>query len=269
MGQYPSGPTAIAVYAVLARRADRDGESWPRLRSIAEQAGTSPRSAQRAVRLLEVLGLVEVATCYEQGTNRQTSNLYILLTPPDPLPAIDPDPEKWPLPERKRFLVHAGNRAQLVADARAESRPQEDVREAAPCQAVTPAPVRLTPSLCQADTRPHVRLAGQEGNICEGNTGKEGYLASFSIAEVGLSNRQVWSSVLAELAKRGQVGRGEIETWLRPAALIGRDGETLIVGAPNAVARDRITSRLLPPLREAIAATLGTDVGLSIVVDVG
>ena len=54
---------------------------------------------------------------------------------------------------------------------------------------------------------------------------------------------------------------------MRPAALIGRDGETLIVGAPNAVARDRIATRLLPALREALAATIGVTVGVEVVVE--
>jgi hypothetical protein len=89
----------------------------------------------------------------------------------------------------------------------------------------------------------------------------------FTIEEVGLSNRQVWAATLAELARRGDVGRAELETWLRPAALIGRDGETLLLGAPNAVARDRITTRLMPALREALAATIGVTVGIEVVVE--
>jgi hypothetical protein len=89
----------------------------------------------------------------------------------------------------------------------------------------------------------------------------------FTIEEVGLSNRQVWAATLAELARRGDVGRAELETWLRPAALIGRDGDTLLVGAPNAVARDRIATRLMPALREALAATIGVTVGIRVVVE--
>jgi len=91
----------------------------------------------------------------------------------------------------------------------------------------------------------------------------------FTIAEVGLSNRQVWAATLAELARRGDVGRAELETWLRPAGLIGREGLILLVGAPNAVARDRIASRLLPALREALAATIGVTVEIEVVVETG
>jgi hypothetical protein len=91
----------------------------------------------------------------------------------------------------------------------------------------------------------------------------------FTVEEVGLSNRQVWAATLAELARRGDVSRADVGTWLRPAGLIGRDGATLIVGAPNAVARDRIVSRLLPHLRQAIAATIGVTVGIEVIVETG
>jgi hypothetical protein len=89
----------------------------------------------------------------------------------------------------------------------------------------------------------------------------------FTVEEVGLSNRQVWAAILAEITRRGDVGRADLETWLRPAGLIGRDGETLLVGAPNAVARDRIATRLLPALRDAIAATIGAPVRVEVVVE--
>jgi hypothetical protein len=88
----------------------------------------------------------------------------------------------------------------------------------------------------------------------------------FTIEEVGLSNRQVWAATLAELVRRGDVSRADVETWLRPAGLIGRNGGILLVGAPNAVARDRIVSRLLPALREALAATIGLALAVEVVV---
>jgi hypothetical protein len=87
----------------------------------------------------------------------------------------------------------------------------------------------------------------------------------FIVAEIGLSNRQVWAATLAEIARRGDISRADLETWLRPAGLIGRDGETLIVGAPSGIARDRISSRLLTPLREALAATIGVSLAVAVV----
>jgi hypothetical protein len=89
----------------------------------------------------------------------------------------------------------------------------------------------------------------------------------FTIEEVGLSNRQVWAATLAELGRRGDVGRADLETWLRPAALVGREGDTLIVGAPSAVGRDRIATRLLPALRQALTATIGVALNVVIVVE--
>jgi len=51
---------------------------------------------------------------------------------------------------------------------------------------------------------------------------------------------------------------------LRPAALIGREGATLILGAPNAVSRDRIATRLLPAVREALSTTIGSPVAVAV-----
>ena len=89
----------------------------------------------------------------------------------------------------------------------------------------------------------------------------------FVIEEVGLSNRQVWAAMLAEMARHGAVSQADRETWLRPAGLIGRDGDTLIVGTPNAVARDRIALRLLPALRQALTATIGVALDVVVVVE--
>ena len=60
MGRYPFGPSALAVYTVLARRADRDGDSWPRMRTIAEQAGVSPRTVQ--THLTHVYGKLRIGS---------------------------------------------------------------------------------------------------------------------------------------------------------------------------------------------------------------
>jgi hypothetical protein len=118
MGRYPFGAAALAVYAVLARRADRDGDCWPSLGLIADDSGTSTSTVKRALRLLELLELVEIAVCYEQGSQRQTSHVYTLLTPPDPLPEIEPDPRKWPKASRRTLLVRSGNRSESIAAAR-------------------------------------------------------------------------------------------------------------------------------------------------------
>jgi hypothetical protein len=89
----------------------------------------------------------------------------------------------------------------------------------------------------------------------------------FTVEEVGLTNRQVWSAILAEAARQGEMSAGDLETWLRPASLIGREGDTLIIGAPTAVGRDRLATRLLGPLRAAVAAAIGAALEVRVEVD--
>ena len=264
--QYPFGADALAVYAVLARRADRDGESWERVRPMARLAATKERTFQRCIRLLELLGLVLVEACYFEGTKVQTSNRYTLLTPPEEPPAVDADPATWPAPVRPVVFVTRGANRRHVADARRQERAELLSPPPTGCRQDTPPGVGWTPPPRPRDTPPGVVPTPQEGNTCEGNTRKGG-LPSFVIKEVGLSNRQVWAATLGELARGNDVSRGDLETWLRPAALIGRDGETLVIGAPNAVSRDRIATRLLPAVRDAIGATIGTPVGVAVIVD--
>jgi hypothetical protein len=268
MRRHPYGADAIAVYAVLARRADRDGESWPGLPSIALQAATSERTAQRALHLLELLGLVEITACYEAGSNRQMSNLYTLLTPPDIVPVLDPDPGKWPTPERQKLVIAGGNRSQTVTDARTAS-----VAEApTPRQADTPSPVSLTPPGCQVDTLPGVSLTPEGIHRKKDSTVKDGpcegarTVERWIVEEVGLSNAQVWAAALAEIERRGEVARTELEVWLRPAALVGRDGKALVIGVSTAVAQDRVGRRLLPAVRAALAHVVGVSLPVSVVV---
>jgi hypothetical protein len=263
---------------------------------------------QKALRLLELLGLVEISTCYAQETRRQTSNLYTLLTPPDQLPEIDPDPRKWTRPQRRTVLVRGSNRSEAVTAARPGQRGLTGE------QPVGDSLIRVSKAATPRNgcTLPAAPDAPLEGNTREGTTrkershetndretarrpdGKEDDLhvqadrpsrssATFVLPEVGLTNRQVWAATLGELARRGEIGRTELESWLRPAALIGRDGETppsgrvpaervgpeglrLVIGAPNAVSRERIATRLLPAVREALAATIGVPVEVSVVV---
>jgi hypothetical protein len=298
LGQYPFGADALAVYAVLARRADRDGESWERVKPMARLAATKERTFQRCIRLLELLGLVEVESCYFEGTNIRTSNRYTLLPPPQEPPDVDPDPARWPAPVRPMVFVSRGANRRHVADARPRLR-SEDVSPqptslpipATGCRADTTPGVVPTPTPRRADTTPGVALTPQEGTSGEESTRKErsfgvkdgqdaspaaflqppGHLAvsaqrSFVIPEIGLTNRQVWAATLGELARRGDVGRTELESWLRPAALIGRDGATLIIGTPNAVTRERIATRLLPAVRDALGVAIGAPVGVSVIV---
>jgi hypothetical protein len=327
--RFSFGAHALAVYAVLARRASRDGESWERVKLMARQAATTERMFQRCIRLLELLGLIAVDSCYYEGTRIQASNRYTLLTPPQAPPEVDPDPARWPAPTRRVILVTRGPNRRHVSDVRPES--SREVEEARrehilpdstistsgndPLDsAALPAPLPALPTGCRPDTTPGVvptptprredTTPGVPSTPCEGNTGegntwkeesldeKDGCkttvgrlqadgqddelpaawstpcsrLADFVIQEIGLTNRQVWAATLGELARRGEVGRTELEGWLRPAALIGRDGTTLVIGAPNAVSREQIATRLVPAVRQALSATIGSPVEVSVVV---
>ena len=67
MGRYPFGAAALAVYAVLARRADREGDSWPSLELIAAESGASARTVQQGAPLARAPRTGRDRLCYEQG----------------------------------------------------------------------------------------------------------------------------------------------------------------------------------------------------------
>jgi hypothetical protein len=87
---------------------------------------------------------------------------------------------------------------------------------------------------------------------------------SFTIAEIGLSSGQVWAAALAELARGSAVSATDLEAWLRPAALVGREGDALVLGTPNSAARDRIAARLLPAVRAALAQVIGSSLHVTV-----
>ncbi len=90
----------------------------------------------------------------------------------------------------------------------------------------------------------------------------------FIVSECGLPSNQVWAAVLEEAALRGEVGRTTIDAWLRTTTLLGRgEGRSLIVGVPHPVAQQRITSRFLPALVNAVAAVTGERLPVEIVVE--
>ncbi|HEV2107701.1 MAG TPA: hypothetical protein VGR16_05515, partial [Thermomicrobiales bacterium] len=89
----------------------------------------------------------------------------------------------------------------------------------------------------------------------------------FVIQECGVPSRQVWAAVLAELTTRGDVSRANVDTWLRPAGIIGRgeDG-AVIIGAPTKLAQRRITARFIPDLKACVAAVAGAPLDIEIVI---
>jgi hypothetical protein len=71
----------------------------------------------------------------------------------------------------------------------------------------------------------------------------------------GLSNLQLWAVAQEALATR--LTRANWETWIRPAMLIGIDGDgALVLGTPSAVAQRRVASRLLLDVEAVLAELL-------------
>jgi hypothetical protein len=89
----------------------------------------------------------------------------------------------------------------------------------------------------------------------------------FHVAECGLPSGQVWAAVVEEAARGGEISRANVDAWLRPTTLLGRgEGGALIVGAPHTLAQRRVATRFLPALRSAVAAVIGADAPIEVVV---
>ncbi|HEU0113096.1 MAG TPA: helix-turn-helix domain-containing protein [Thermomicrobiales bacterium] len=238
LGRFSFGPAAIAVYVALARRADRDGDSWPRLRSIAEQAATSPSTVRRAIRLLEQLGLVEVAARYERGSNRQTSNLYTLLTPPVEPPAVGDDPESWPTPQRRILLIDSPpgarrltTRAESVADARQQF-------PLPPFQADRGSPSPPEASPFRTNRGAPASREGQEGNTVEGEPREGATVDQIETTNtaggrppVGSDGRRIARILQAAAADPERPPHAPPERWARMTGALSTDDALRIARA--------------------------------------
>lgn len=78
------------------------------------------------------------------------------------------------------------------------------------------------------------------------------------VAETGVSIKQVWPFVLAELQQR--TTRANYEMWLRHCSIVGTDGDVVVVGAPSAFARDWVNDRLLQVIKRTLSELLGKNV---------
>jgi hypothetical protein len=80
----------------------------------------------------------------------------------------------------------------------------------------------------------------------------------------GLTNHQIWSSVLETLSMR--LTAATLETWVRPASIIGMEDDTLILGTPNAFAQRRLSTRLQSEIVSALGELLDGPVEVRVVV---
>lgn len=57
---------AVAVYTYLADRADKNGECWPSVKTIAGDIKLSPATVRRAIKDLRKAGLIETQQRYRE-----------------------------------------------------------------------------------------------------------------------------------------------------------------------------------------------------------
>ena len=77
--------------------------------------------------------------------------------------------------------------------------------------------------------------------------------------------QQMWHVAQEEL--RFQLSRPGYETWLANAVLVDYDGYTFTVGVPTRLARDWLTERYVPLIRETLSGVIGGDCDVVITVD--
>jgi len=83
---------------------------------------------------------------------------------------------------------------------------------------------------------------------------------------VPLDVQQIWQAAQEEL--RFQLARPGYETWLRNAVLLDcEDGHMFTIGVPTRLARDWLTERYVPLIRETLSGLLSRDCEVLITVD--
>ncbi len=99
-----------------------------------------------------------------------------------------------------------------------------------------------------------------------GEIGAEPFVAPvFAIEACGMTNRQLWSAVLAEVQANGRIGGAEVATWLREAAIVAVTGETVTLGVPHDLARRRVDGRHSGAIRGALERVSGLRFELEVV----
>lgn len=63
---------AIAVYTYLSERANKNGECWPSVKTIAGDIKLSPATVRRAIKDLRKVGLIETKQRYRDTHGKST-----------------------------------------------------------------------------------------------------------------------------------------------------------------------------------------------------
>ncbi|HZB98243.1 MAG TPA: chromosomal replication initiator protein DnaA [Candidatus Sulfotelmatobacter sp.] len=77
--------------------------------------------------------------------------------------------------------------------------------------------------------------------------------------------QQIWKAAQEEL--RFQLTRPGYDTWLANATLLERSGSRFTIGVPTRLARDWVTERYQPIIREILSSLIGQDCEVSVTVD--
>ena len=89
---------------------------------------------------------------------------------------------------------------------------------------------------------------------------------SRAVSTVPVDVQQIWQAAQEEL--RFQLARPGYETWLRNAVLLDcEDGHMFTIGVPTRLARDWLTERYVPLIRETLSGLLSRDCEVVITVD--
>ena len=170
-------------------------------------------------------------------------------------------------PRRLREILNRWERDGVPAEYIPDAPPRSALSQAA-AEPVTRRAVsshRLSGGEWPAQDRP---VRNQERPVRNGDVplADEPFVAPvFTVEGCGMTNRQVWSAVLGDLQLSGAIGRTEVSTWLRDAAVLGMTGEDgIVLGVPHELARRR-AARYLGAIRQAVERVTGLSLAIEVV----
>ncbi len=112
---------AVRLYALLRRYADKSGEAWPRVGTLASKLAKGERTIQRHISELENAGALRVKPQY-YGDGRQGANRYVVVSENPSLLAYGGDEDDTD--------VHANSDTQKESHSNESQQPQVDRRAA-------------------------------------------------------------------------------------------------------------------------------------------
>ncbi len=230
-------PAQQVVLLALADSAHHDGSGcYPGVALLAWKTGYSPRNIQRLLRLLEDRELIEAVGFVEGGRGRTTE--YQL--------HLDRGCRKAPLGKGQK-----GDK--LSSAGKGEKGDKLSRRE--PEKGDNDTPERATDSTVKGDTQMSPQRKEPSGNQenppypPQGGTAsgrrrdreQAALLATRGLTPLRPGDGETWQAVQARL--RDRLGETVWGLWLEPAVVVARDGDVLLVGAPEAMlgwVRDRL-----------------------------